>query len=418
MAIRAIISLALLSVAPVQCQFAMKSSEPGVAVRLLPPDAAMLESGEPRADLACTLKPIKPELGFDLDFHSGYEVAVPLRQLAGPRNRLTVIFQVTPEDRQEEPVSFLQHWSVPAIREEAKGVAEFQGSFVVGEGKYQVHWLMRDQAERYCTAQWQISVARHRRDPHSPLGLASAPVSAETDLFAAEPPVKREAENSLHILVLLNVAPQAPGGVVLGPAETALLLSILRRIAREPRIGIYSIAAFNVEQSEVLYRRNDSSQIDFPALGEALRQAHLGTVRFDSLRRKDSKTQFLRRLLDDAVAENRPDGLIFVGPKVMGSTPINGHLLKEFEAPSFSVFYLNYGSDPVANPWPDLIGSVVKAWRGFEYTITKPRDMLVSWTDLISRVSSKGPRSGVADRLPSMNLVPKKIDRTPLREYQ
>src|SRR5690242_20338240 len=70
----------------------MPASGPGGAVRLFTSDAAILEAQEVRKDLPCTVTPNKPSLGFDLKFHSGYEVSVPLKDLAGSENQLTMVF--------------------------------------------------------------------------------------------------------------------------------------------------------------------------------------------------------------------------------------------------------------------------------------------------------------------------------------
>src|SRR6476659_5587246 len=132
-------------------QILMPVSGPGGAVRLFSSDAAILEARETRKDLPCTVTQVKPQLGFDLKFHSGYEVVVPLKELAGSENQLTMVFKVTPDERADEPVYFSQRVTVPAIEENAGGPAYLNGTFDVGEGKYHVDWLMRDRAERICS---------------------------------------------------------------------------------------------------------------------------------------------------------------------------------------------------------------------------------------------------------------------------
>src|SRR5689334_16332936 len=64
----------------------MQASGPGGGVRLFNSDAAILEAEDSRKDLPCTVTSVKPQLGFDLKFHSGYEVSVPLKELAGTEN--------------------------------------------------------------------------------------------------------------------------------------------------------------------------------------------------------------------------------------------------------------------------------------------------------------------------------------------
>jgi hypothetical protein len=46
---------------------------------------------------------------------------------------------------------------------------------------------------------------------------------------------------------------------------------------------------------------------------------------------------------------------------------------------------MNYNLNPQANPWRDAIGRAVRFFRGYEYTITRPRDLWVALNDVIAR---------------------------------
>src|SRR5690349_8810107 len=120
----------------VGAQLVMQGSGPSGLVRIFNTDSAVLEAQEVRKDLPCTVTPIKPSLGFDLRFHAGYEVTIPLKDLAGSEDLLTTIFRVTPDSHKDEPVYFSQRLTVPPIEENAKGNAYLQGAFDVGEGSY------------------------------------------------------------------------------------------------------------------------------------------------------------------------------------------------------------------------------------------------------------------------------------------
>src|SRR5947209_17791800 len=63
-------------------QMLLHSPSDGQALTILPSDLSVLEATEERKDLPCSLTAQKPELGFDLRFHAGYEVTVPLRELS------------------------------------------------------------------------------------------------------------------------------------------------------------------------------------------------------------------------------------------------------------------------------------------------------------------------------------------------
>ena len=48
---------------------------------------------------------------------------------------------------------------------------------------------------------------------------------------------------------------------------------------------------------------------------------------------------------------------------------------------------MNYNLMPNQNPWRDSIGTVVKRLRGYEYTISRPRDLWVAWSDIMGHLS-------------------------------
>ena len=249
----------------------MPASSPGGAVRLFSSDAAILESQEVRKDLACTVTPSKPLLGFDLKFHTGYEVTIPLKELAGSDNQLTMVFRVISENRKDEPAYFSQHINVPVIDGDAGGQAYLPGTFDVGEGTYHVDWLRRDRAERVCSFYWDAEAMLPSKDKQMALDIADSAIQpADTEPFKQEAPVEREQhEGPLNVKVVVNFAPQDSASATLQPLDTNALLSILRNIAREPRIGKFSIVAFNMQEQRVIYRQEGTSQIDFPAGGSA-----------------------------------------------------------------------------------------------------------------------------------------------------
>ena len=150
----------------------------GGMVRLFGTDQAILETPEPRKDLPCSVTPTKTaQVGFDLKFHGGYEVTVPMKELSGQENLLTIIFRVTPAVG--DATYFIQRIRVPEIDEDAKGEAAFFGSFDVGEGKYKVAWLMRDRAEGVCSNFWEVGAQLAgcrtlRREPRLRTGLRPA----------------------------------------------------------------------------------------------------------------------------------------------------------------------------------------------------------------------------------------------------
>ncbi len=388
------LTLTLLTVGACPAQQLLTSSGPHGRVRTFSTDEATLEAQEVRKDIPCTVEQIKPSLGFDLRFHSGYDVTVPLKELAGSDNTLTMIFRVKPEHG--DAVYFSQRFNVPKLDEDAKGDAYLEGNFDLGEGNYHVDWLMRDRAERVCSSFWDSTASLAPKDKEVALHLAPGTIApADSELFKQEPPTPRdEKEMPLNVKVMVNFAPQRFASATMQPLDTNALVSILRNISREPRICKFSIVAFNMQEQRVLYRQDESEQIDFPALGDSLRTLKMGTVDFKQLGQKHSDVEFLSNLITQEMNHSSADAVIFAGPKVMLNEQVPQESLKAVENSNLPVFYMNYNLNPVANPWRDAIGNTVKKMRGYEYTISRPRDLWVAWSDIVTRiVRSKGGRS-------------------------
>lgn len=369
-------------------QTLMRAGGRNGAVLTFSTDEAVLQAQEVRKDLPCSVEPVKPTLGFDLRFHAGYEVTVPLKELAGNENLLTMIFRVTSSKDKDHPVYFSQRMNVPKIEEDAHGDAYLLGDFDLGEGTYHVDWLMRDRSERVCSSYWDSTAALSARDSDVSLSLRGGQIEAEErEPFKDEPPVNRDGKDSpLNVKVMVNFAPQKTNSAALQPVDTAALVSILRNISREPRIRRFSVVAFNMQEQRVLYRQEEAEQIDFPALGDSLHSLNLGTVDLKRLENKHADTGFLTNLITNEIANSKADAIIFAGPKVMLDEGVSAESLKPLENIDKPVFYMNYNLNPQANPWRDAIGNTVKKLRGYEYTITRPRDLWVAWSEIMGRI--------------------------------
>jgi hypothetical protein len=367
---------------PAHGQSLIPTSAPNSHVNIFNTDLAVLEAGEVRKDLPCSVTPSKPTIGFDLRFHAGYEVTIPLKEMAGGENMLSIIFRVEQQNHRDQPLYFVQRVRVPAIEEDAKGDAYLQGAFDVGEGQYHVDWLMRDRTERVCSSYWDSEAALVHKDRPMTLFINPGVIQpANTEQFKEEPPVQRVSnEAPLNVKVLVNFAPQNSLSAALQPVDTSALVSILRTIVRDPHIGKFSLVAFNMQEQKVLYRQER---------GAAINTLNLGTVDLKQLGDKHGDTDFLTDLVRKEVVaspQNHPDALIFAGPKVMLDANVPEDSLKEAGGVDFPVFYMNYNLNPQAVPWKDAISHTVKFFRGTEYTISRPRDLWFAVSEMVSRI--------------------------------
>ncbi|MGA2183091.1 MAG: acetyltransferase [Bryobacteraceae bacterium] len=370
-------------------QTILRDSSP-TPLNIFPSDLAVLEAGEVRKDLSCTVTPQKPQLGFDLRLHAGYDVAVPLDEFAGSDNILTIVFRVIPAAHKSEPVYFEQKVRVPFIEEDARGDATLAGAFDVGEGAYHVDWLMRDRAERVCASNWDTDAELPPRDRDVALTIPPNDVErTEAEQFQEEPPVQRAHDRApLNVKVLINFAPEDALAPTLHAVDTSALVSILRSISRDPHFGRFSLVAFNMQEQRVMYRQEDADRIDFPALGTALGALKLGTVNLHQLSDRHADTGFLSQLIRQEIGDARdhPDALIFAGPKVMLDQNVPAETLRDIGTVNFPMFYMNYNSNPQQVPWRDAIGRTVRFFHGIEFTITRPRDLWYAVNEMCTRI--------------------------------
>ncbi len=378
-------------------QVLIKASAPGEPVNLNAADMELLETDEARRDLPCEVTAGKPELGFDLRFHAGYTVAVPLKELEGTEDMLTVLFRVYPQEDKSRATYFVQHFQVPAIAEDAKGDALLSGLIDIGEGNYHVDWLIRDRMERSCSSAWDYDAVLPPKD--KPMVLFIGPNQVEETIpqpFVNDNAIQvtraghREGsqtdDEQLSIKLLVNFAPQKHDSAALQRTDTDALVSILKTIQRDPHVTHISLVAFNMEASRILYRQ-ESGTIDFSALGRSLETMQLGTVNVQHLDQKHSEIDFLENLIQKEVVPARhSDAVIFAGPKAMLDADVPQEDLRRIGDIECPVFYMNYNLNPQAVPWKDSISHAIRAFKGTEYTISRPRDLWFSTSDILGRI--------------------------------
>lgn len=385
----AVVALLLQTAPAARSQFLIKPT-PGEHVRLMPSDLAILDTGDARKDLPCSVVQRKPALGFDLRFHGGYEVSIPMRELAGTGEMLTVLFRVSAQDDEANSAYFVQHYQVPSIPDDAKGDAVLEGVVDLGEGKYHVDWLMRDRAERICSTAWDLEASLPQKDKPMPLFIAPSQV-AETSAEPFVNDMSRSAaahSDDLELKLLVNFAPQNALSAALQRSDTEALVSILKAIQRDPRVGRISLVAFNIDESRIVYRQDMAEQIDFPALGRALHTVKPGTVNLVQLGQPHSQTDFLQSLIQQEVGSGaHPDAVIFAGPKAMLNADVPQQELRRIGDIECPVFYMNYNLNPQAVPWKDSISHAIRAFKGTEYTISRPRDLWFSTTEMFNRIT-------------------------------
>jgi hypothetical protein len=293
-------------------------------------------------------------LGFDFTFRSGYQVSIAMNDLADAGDLLKIVFRVVSESRRDAPVYFVQKFHVPLLEDNAKGRAELMGTFLVGEGKYHVDWLMRDIHERFCASSWDVEARLDAKDAPMSRNMAPAMIQPVVSPFSAD---ESRAEYDrrgtlLKVVIIMNFAPQNRRAATLSETDMEDLAAILRKIGDDSRICSYSLLACSIQTRQVLYRQSNADRIDLPALGGALKSLNFARVDARQLAVKDGDAAFLGNLTRQAlIKDNDADGLIFVSPKYPLDVEVSRETIDSLRLLDRPVFYLNYNLEPALFPW-------------------------------------------------------------------
>jgi hypothetical protein len=275
----------------------------------------------------------------------------------------------------------------------------FAGGFDLGRGQYQVDWMMRDLGGRVCSSHWELEAKLGSRERNVPLTLGDDAIAETLSTpFDDEPPADRIAAHGLRVKILLNVSPAGAKESLLKPQYASDLVSMLRSIVREPDVSRLTLIAFNLRAQKIVYRQDDAESVDFAALGKALQTPLAGTVNYRLLEDRHSESHFVTKLLIDQLGQrtSSQDAIIIVGPKVTLEKQASLDLLREGGATACPIFYLNYNPNPLDEPFPDTIGSALKAYNAAtKYEITHPHAFGTAMRDMMLRLG-KRPASETA----------------------
>ncbi len=368
---------------------------PGSLPHLHPSDRAVLAGEENRDDFECNVEPQSPYLGFDLRFAAGYVARVPARAVASSGDSLRILFRVQPVGASAAAaVYFHQRFAIRHVSDQG-GIATFRGRFVIGPGQYEIDWLMRNGRGRVCSAHW--TAAAHM-PPRTAMLAAAAPAGMirpyREGTFADEPPVARlaAADGGLHVALLVNLAPLDRSRFKLDAHETESLVTMLRTLHREPRLGLFSLTAFHAYDRQLAYEVERQPRLDFAALGKAIEGRPAGVVGVEALADQGGDRDFLRSLLERAFDPVRepPDAIVIMGPKVDRDAAISAEMLDIAARPG-TLFQFSYNRNPRSYPWPGAIESALRPYGLVHASVARPQDFsraLAAFLDALGSVNS------------------------------
>lgn len=321
--------------------------------------------------LACRLERYAPRLSFTFRFWTGFQAVMDGKQFVGDGNRMILFFRVTPLQTGARAAYFFQDLPLPKVPAGNNVDVWMGGGFNVGEGRYQVEWLLSDQQGRVCRNTWKVSTPRTKAKvaipayTAAPLGLERWPGLAAKDASGG------------RVTILMHAAPLYRRRYLakLSPYDRSVLLSSLTSVLDQTKFKSARVVVFDTLGRRVLFRSEEFTPRDYFRLYQVLETADYSTISAKTLTDGPTEPQLIAQLLREEMAlERKSEALVFLGPELRygAFTRLTPELtqLKQDLPPSF---YLAF---PVYSPVPDdLIAKLMRGGKGKTLPLMFPEDL-------------------------------------------
>jgi hypothetical protein len=324
-------------------------------------------------ELRCNVVALKPALNYSFRFQAGYMVTVPMNQFIGPNHGWSMLTRITPAEGDSRPVYLLSSTTLPDIPK-TKSELQFGGGYLLGEGGYDVRWMLLDDTGRACRKTWHVDVHRSHAE-----GKVKVAMPRETVWELSLRGSRRLAPTAddaapLRMTIFLHTAPLFPRRTRMRPNDMMTLMSTVASLLERVPVRSVRLVLFNLEQQKELYRKENFLLRDMAQVSEAMTHIELGMVDYQTLQNRRGHVDLIADLVNrEIAAEPRSDVVLFLGPgaRHFESMPHSSLEKPEGRAPQFYYFeiapFFRQTSQPV-----DTIKSTVARLGGKTMLIHTP----------------------------------------------
>jgi len=264
--------------------------------------------------LRCDVSPTKPTLNYSFRYQAGYVVTVSMNQYLGSGHGWTMLTRVTPEGGDRKPVYLLSRIPLPRIPKTNVAV-NIGGGYLLGEGVYNVRWMMLDDTGRVCRRNWRTDVHRSRAERIVKVAMPPDTVWEIGLRGARLLPAGPDDAAALRMTIFLHAAPLFPRRTRMRPNDTVMLMSTVSSLLERVPARSVRLVLFNLDQQKELYRKDSFMLQDMVQVSQAMTNIELGKVDFQVLQNKKGHVDLLTDLVNREVQEQAPsDVVLFLGP--------------------------------------------------------------------------------------------------------
>jgi hypothetical protein len=275
-------------------------------------ESQLFETAVSDPQLRCEFHPVRPALNFAFRFETGYTIDVPLTQIEGVGHSLTVHLRVRHEGH--EPAYLTMTGKLPDVPK-TNATGETGGTFIVGDGTYEVEALAEDDLRRSCRGAWQLQARRvgseRQLKSTTPPGVVEELTSTVPSLTDA-----KSLPRIARLTVLMHAAPFSPNLSKLQPGDIQTLVDSLTSLLRELPAQSVRLIAFNLDQRAITLHKDGFEASQMGDLKAALQQIDLAKVDYRILQQNPEPLNLLLRLVQEELRNQKPpDALIVLGPR-------------------------------------------------------------------------------------------------------
>jgi hypothetical protein len=277
---------------------------------------AELEVGDAGEQLLrCQVSIIKPSLNFSFRYQSGYMATVPMNQFSGSGHGWAMLTRITPKGGTRKPVYLMTQIALPTVPKTNMEARVF-GGYLLGEGAYDVRWMILDDAGRVFRKSWRVDV--HPSHAERQVKVAMPPDTVWEFGSGGSHNRSRGADDVAprRLTILLHAAPLSPWRTRMHSSDMMTLMSTVSSLLeRVPALSV-RLVLFNLDQQKELYRQDGFVLQDMAKVSQTMTGIELGMVDFQVLQNKRGHIDLLTDLVNREIEAQPPsDVVLFLGPQ-------------------------------------------------------------------------------------------------------
>jgi hypothetical protein len=265
--------------------------------------------------LRCQVTIIKPSLNFSFRYQSGYMATVPMHQFSGNGHWWIMLTRVTPEGGARKPVYLVTQITLPPVPKTNMEARVF-GGYLLGEGAYDVRWMILDDTGRVFRKSWRVDV--HLGHAERQVKVAMPPDTVWEFGSGGSHSHSREVDDVTprRLTIFLHAAPLSPWRTHMPPSDMMTLMSTVSSLLERVPTRSVRLVLFNLDQQKELYRKEGFLLQDMAKVSQTMTGIELGLVDFHVLQNTRGHVDLLTDLLNREIEAQPPsDAVLFLGPQ-------------------------------------------------------------------------------------------------------